>query len=1001
MKKTLFKNKLYMTAALSLSLSLSISAISMPLTAQAASASVVDDSWVVNYTKAPTGLDTGSVRSTDSRALMGFGGIRMHVIGSDNLLDGVLLRGFGLTFDGVDTYSSTNAVTIDGVAVKREIKLDKSNNSGRFFDTFTNTTNKTIYVEVAFGGQLGYNTSTNQSAISTTSSGDATIDNTDHWVSFYTPSDGEGSASFNGPSATTIGTGGFVGSLNRTGNFLRDPFTNPLERTGDEANHYGLIYSLELPPQQTRSLAHFVVTGQSEVSAELAAGSQVKLVQTVAEELSEHPDFSDLPTGAVCSLSNYDLDALVTASVIDADCDNTDITLPGAATNPVTTPIVSTTSLYDVTGKTITELLADMESGKTNAQQVTKAYIDRIAAYDEGPLGLNSVIMIAPDAMQQAIEADLARANGDTRPLLGIPILVKDIIDTKNMPTTGGSDLFRDYQSPEDAWQVAKLREAGAIIFGKANLAEFARDGHFSFSAFGPVWNAFDPSRSSIGSSGGSAVAVASSFAAAALGTQTGDSLWGPSGAASLFSLRGTDGMQSTAGTMPLTIIQDYTGMIARSLPDLALLLEATAIGNPNDPYDDVSDGHRPTDWQSFLREDALEGKVIGVPAGAFDDPFGTSGTSDAMRAQFVHFVEAGATIKEISAPPKAPTRDFTGDTRYEGWSQWIEAHPDNPYTDPTQIMNPTSTYTGAGAMTEEALQAFENYRANYRELLHNWMDEEGVDVLLFPTELSDIHLNDSIQPSFGRLDPQSSASGVPTVIFPAGVNDHDQPIGFQLQGKAYSDGDLMGYAYAYTAQSNGHVQSSLTPSLTPLPELAAFTDISNHWAVQYISDLVADGVVKGTSVTEFSPSQAMTRGMFVTLLGRMNQVSDEDGSTSFTDVNSSAYYAPYVKWAEQAGIVAGFADGTFAPGKMISRQNAAVMINRYLSYKGITVSGSQEAVGFADHSDIAAYAADAVQTVQKLGIMSGMPNNRFAPTGNILRSETAKIISIVLDLEQ
>ncbi|WP_424767891.1 amidase family protein [Paenibacillus sp. sgz302251] len=997
MKKPLSFNKLSMTLALSLSLSLS--AIALPSAAQAAS--TIDDNWVVNYTKAPTGLDTGSIRSTASRALMGYGGIRMHVVGSDSLLDGVLLRGFGLTFDGTDTYTSTNAVTIDGVAVKRQIKLEKSNSSARFFDTFTNTTDQTIHIEVAFGGQLGYNTSTNQSAIAATSSGDRVIDNNDNWVSFYTPSNGEGSASFNGPSATTIGTAGFAGSLNRTGNFLRDPFTNPLALKGDEANHYGFVYALELPPEQTRSLIHFVVTGQSEVNAGLDAGSQITQVQTIAAELSENPNFNGLSTNAVCTLSNYELDDLIDSGAIAGDCDGANTSLPGAASNPAVMPVINTTSLYDVTGKTITQLLADMESGKTNAQQITKAYLDRIAAYDKGPLGLNSIITVAADAMKQAREADIARANGDTRSLLGIPILIKDIIDTKDMPTTGGSDLFKGYQPSEDAWQVAKLREAGAIILGKANLAEFARDGHFSFSAFGPVWNAFDPSRSSIGSSGGSAVAVASSFAAAALGTQTGDSLWGPSGAASLVSLRGTDGMQSTDGTMPLTIFQDYTGVIVRSLPDLALLLEATAIGNPSDPYDDVSDGHRPSDWQSFLQEDALKGKVIGIPAGAFNDPFGTTGTSDAMRAQFVHFVEAGATLKEISAPPTAPTRDFTGDTRYEGWSQWIKAHPNNPYTDPVEIMNPTSTYTGAGAMTAEALQAFQNYRANYRELLHNWMDEEGVDVLLYPTLLSDIHLNDSIQPSFGRLDPQSSASGVPTVIFPAGVNDHDQPIGFQLQGKAYSDGELMGYAYAYTVQADGHVQPAITPSLAPLPEIAAFTDITDSWAIQYISDLVANGIVNGTSATQFSPNKAMTRGMFVTLLGRMNAVNELDGATRFTDVRSSDYYAPYVKWAEQTGIVTGYENGKFEPNKVISRQNAAVIISRYLTYKGIAATESQDTRGFADANEIAAYAADAVQTAQELGVMSGKPNNRFSPAGSILRSEAAKILSIVIELEQ
>ncbi|MGD6027790.1 amidase family protein, partial [Xanthomonas citri pv. citri] len=121
-----------------------------------------------------------------------------------------------------------------------------------------------------------------------------------------------------------------------------------------------------------------------------------------------------------------------------------------------------------------------MNDRKTNSQQVVRAYLDRIAAYDRGPFGHKSVLTVAPDAMKQAKAADAARKAGDTRPLLGVPILAKDIIDTKDMPTTGGSLLFDGWTPSDDAWQIKKLREAGAIIVGKANLSRFAQSGHFS-----------------------------------------------------------------------------------------------------------------------------------------------------------------------------------------------------------------------------------------------------------------------------------------------------------------------------------------------------------------------------------------------------------------------------------------------------------------------------------------------------------------------------------------
>ncbi len=760
------------------------------------------DTWNVNDAAVP-GMDTGSIHNTGTSSLQGYGGIRVKVPGTPRL-NGVLLRGFNQTADSATQYTSKVAVKLGDIAVKRSILFNTTDSWARFLDTFTNVSGAPVTIEVAFGGQLGYTTGTNQSAVATTSSGDQSITPADRWAAMYTPT-GTPVASANGPSATVTGT------FDRTGNFLRDPFTVALATTGDHANHYGFVNTLTIPAGETRSLAHFVVTGLSETrtpaggGAIPAAGSQVTAVATKAAALAAAPPLSDLSPAEACSVTNLDISAINCAAA------------PAFVLGPVVgdrAAGATTSSPYNVVGKTITDLKADVAAGKTNTQQIVRAYLDRIAAYDGGPLGMHSVITLAPDAMAQAKAADDARAAGDTRPLLGIPILAKDIFDTKDMATTGGSLVFAGYRPTKDAWMVAKLREAGAIILGKANLSEFANDGHFSSSASGQVWNAFDASKSPIGSSGGSATAVASGFAAAALGTQTGDSLWGPSSGASLVSLRGTDGMQSTDGVMPLTYVQDYAGVITQTLPDLALLLNATTIDAPDDPLDDVSNGHRPADWVAGLDAGSLQGKVIGVPATAFNDPFGTTGTSDAMRAQFEHFIEAGATVKAITDPPGGPTAT-AGDKGYEGWRQWILAHPDNPYTEAAAILrNPlripqfrnTNPYTGTGAMTPAQTQAFQAARAAYRQVLGAWMDAQGVDAVVFPGQLSDIHLNDSIQPSFGRRDPQASAAGVPTVIFPAGVNDHGQPINLQLEGREFDDLKLLGFAYAFEAKAKGHV---------------------------------------------------------------------------------------------------------------------------------------------------------------------------------------------------
>jgi amidase len=794
------------------------------------------DFWAVEDAAIP-GLDTGSIHNTATGSLQGFGGIRMQVNGAPTtpLLNGVLLRGFGLTYDGVNAFTSHHAVELGGVAVTRSLEVSQNGNYARFYDTFTNTSASPVSIDVAFGGQLGYDTPPNQSSVVATSSADAAPSPADAWVEVATPTNAAGSPSQNGPSAVVLGTPSpFAGAITGTGDFLEQTFSRPLPTTGDEANAYGYISHLMLAAGQTKALAHFVVIGLSEVKTPPAGGpvpapgTQVTAVANEASALAAAPDFSGLSTGELCALTNWS-PAMITAAVpgfAASQCTSTHIINTPAPVAP--DPAPTTSSPYNVVGKTIVQELADMRSGATSSQDIVRAYLDRIAAYDQGPLGFHAIVDVNPDAMAEAQQADAARAAGDTRPLLGIPVVVKDIYDTAEMPTTGGSLVFYGFQPEHDSFLVARLRAAGAIILGKSNLAEFATDGHFSPSAFGQVWNAFDPSKSSIGSSGGSAVAVATSMAAAALGTQTGDSLWGPSSAASLVSLRGTDGLTSTQGVMPLTYIQDYAGAITRTVQDQALVLNAIAARNPGDATQALEgsgwDGKRPAAWSSSLNADALQGKRIGYYTAAFTDPFNGTATSAAMMSQFQYFARAGATVVQIPPPPGPPSLPRSGDFNYEGWLKWIQDHPNSPYQDPGQIINnqlrvplyraSSPTYTGTGPTTDAQNQAFVTYRQAYQAELAQWMSSNNVDAVVFPGELSNIHLNDSIQPSFGRLDPQASNAGVPTAIFPAGQNPDGQPDDLQLEGPDYSDARLLGMAYAFEQAAHGYEQSPFAPPL-------------------------------------------------------------------------------------------------------------------------------------------------------------------------------------------
>ncbi len=781
--------------------------------------------WEVNDGAMP-GLDTGSIRSTTGSSLLGYGGIRVSVSGAErDRMDGELLRGFGLRFDGLDTFETTTPVNLSGIDVAREVRFDLAANTARFLDRFTNRTNMPKTVEVTFGGILGQNNNENQSETVNTSSGDTAITSADSWVEVATPTAAATTPTSgptqNGPSATVLGTAGtgLLGSLQRTANFFRNPFANPLEvGAGMEANFYGFLRRVTIQPGETRSLAQFVVIGRRETgSGAPAAGSEIEAVRARAATLAATPDFAGLSTARRCELANWDLAALDAA--LPATCAARQIPQPEplrAAPEPVTS------SPYDVVGKTITQLQDDMESGATTSQEITRAYLDRIAAYDTGQLGLHSFIHVAEDAMDQARAADLARANGRRGDLLGIPVAVKDLYDTKDMPTTNGSLVFEGFRPAKDAFQVARLRAAGAVILGKANMSEFANSGRHSESPWGQVWNAIKPSSTSQGSSGGSGVAVAASFAGFAMGSQTGVSLNAPSGASSLVALRGTDGMSSVSGAMPLTWMQDYAGPLARSVSDLATILNVTTGTDPADEATVDADRHRPADWTSVLDADALRGKRIGYLRSTFEaTSYGTPGTLAVSNAALQELTALGAELVEMPAQPGTTSSRAGGSLAAEGWYRWIEEHPESPYRTPAQIQtsplklpyNRSTTYTGV-PMTAEQVKAAREARTASKQRLADWMDAADVDFVIYPNNTSDFHDNDSGALGGAFATAPASSFGAPEVIVPVGINDHGFPVSMQLQGRAWDDAKLVGYAYAIEQHFHGHVEPTKLPAL-------------------------------------------------------------------------------------------------------------------------------------------------------------------------------------------
>ncbi len=310
---------------------------------------------------------------------------------------------------------------------------------------------------------------------------------------------------------------------------------------------------------------------------------------------------------------------------------------------------------FDVAEKSITQLQAAMASGQVTSEQLVSGYIARIKAYDQAGPRLNAVIAINPRAAADARELDRERrARGPRGPLHGIPVLVKDNFDTADMPTTGGSLALVGIVPAQDAGQVRMLRRAGAVLLGKVNLHELAL-GLTSVSSYGgQTLNPYDLTRAPGGSSGGSGVAAAACFAAFTMGTDTSGSIRIPSSHNSIVGLRPSLGLSSRAGIIPFGHTQDTGGPMARTVEDIALILDATAGYDAADPSTAASSGRMPRTYVSSLKTGVLKNARIGV----LTEFFGTAPEDGEVAAVVRRAVDEmktlGATALDVEVPDLA-----------------------------------------------------------------------------------------------------------------------------------------------------------------------------------------------------------------------------------------------------------------------------------------------------------------------------------------------------------
>ncbi|HEX8459464.1 MAG TPA: amidase [Pyrinomonadaceae bacterium] len=474
---------------------------------------------------------------------------------------------------------------------------------------------------------------------------------------------------------------------------------------------------------------------------------------------------------------------------------------------------------------TIAELQEGMRAGRWSARELAEKYIERIERFDRKGVALNSVIELNPDALSLAAALDRERKGGRVRsPLHGVPILLKDNIDTSDrMQTTAGSLALAGTHAPRDAFIAARLREAGAVLLGKTNLSEWAnfRSTH-STSGWsgrgGQTRNPYAIDRNPCGSSSGSGVAVAANFAAAAVGTETDGSIVCPAAASSLVGIKPTLGLVSRSGIIPIAHSQDTAGPMARTVADACVLLNALAGIDARDPATQTSRGKSHPDYTRFLDAGGLRGARIGV-ARKF---FGFSDHVDKLMTEAIDALKrGGATVVD---PADLPSHGKYDDSEFEvllyefkadlnkylaergggvprSLKELIEFNERNreremPYFGQEIFLKAQEK----GALTSKAYLAAlaKNHRLSRAGGIDAALAAHRLDAIVAPTGgppwTTDLVNGDHFT---GGSSTPAAVAGYPDITVPVGYI-YGLPVGISFFGRAYSEPVLIRLAYAF-----------------------------------------------------------------------------------------------------------------------------------------------------------------------------------------------------------
>jgi amidase len=481
----------------------------------------------------------------------------------------------------------------------------------------------------------------------------------------------------------------------------------------------------------------------------------------------------------------------------------------------------------DLDAATIADVNAAFANGTLTSERLTQIFLSRIDAYDrKGPM-LRAIITVNPRALDTARAMDAERkTKGARSPLHGVPVIIKDNIDTADMPTTGGSVMLEGWIPPDDAFVVKKLRDAGAVIIGKANPSEFASGATHS-SIGGQILNPHDLARSPSGSSGGTGVSMAAAFAMAGLGTDTGGSVRGPSTNNGIAGLKTTMGLVSRDGVIPLALSFDTVGPMARSVYDVAALLGVIAGVDAADAATKEGQGRAMTDYTQALKADALKGARLGIAR----DFMGQDEDVDwVMDASFDAMKKQGATFVDVKLPKWLldAKGEYYSAVRYPEFVAQIAEYlkvtgPKYPKSindliDRARQVNaprPDGSSPNPGRWTllvrESKSGTVNDYQYTsvrehalplVRAVLDGVMKAEKLDAIVYPTASRRPPLVSAPSDVPGGSSASGSnlanLSGFPDLIVPAGFTTDDLPVGISFMGPAFSEARLLALGYSF-----------------------------------------------------------------------------------------------------------------------------------------------------------------------------------------------------------